>query len=664
MLSSLTSLHRMDHYMRPLCSGHNYCSMVPSLSPHSCNGPICHPEPLCACSVAAHPCATHHSLPPRCLWTSHLPHFSSISCKNVAGQKTFPCLSLLTIHETVLARRQHDGFYYLATVKQEEEQGMFLIGFNKPCAEGERYQTMLQKTEVGDIVQYLDALRHCILPGDNVLAPWEPELTRYGPGTVTMGIETRDPLRATEDEALTVSFWNGKRIKVPLGVAVWISPSAYKMIVDMLRLPISSRQKHRDTAQNSTTYVKQDRFTTVPVHMCTADHFYKHKCPHRVAHPHYTHQHCTCCCFPTHSQCTCCYDPKCQDWWPLSPTTTVYVQGRKEQEEDQHMNSIARGRESPRRVDDVHLSSSTSEEDDGSHDDDESVDETYLSHSTMVDSAVNTDSSLWEKPSYDISDRPDWKYWKQSQPEPHHRKPGSSVSSNKFKTKTSESNSSVFLPNAVGLANQRALFQTILDSPARRLTVKDVLIHKDFNPSYRQRAPPVVERLGETEMDFFCQKQASLEQQQKNKTQHLEWEQKREQEADQKYNDIQEVHRKKTLQHFKDEALKVKKQILRNEQNIKAKQDTRENHKLRTQTLAAEDKQREQRRLDHLQHVRERLDQKEYEKCAANEQKQINSLEARRRRMDNHYKQVAEKVFQAEQRETQSGSDKPQYIQA
>ncbi|KAM4618008.1 uncharacterized protein C11orf16 homolog [Discoglossus pictus] len=655
MLSTMISRHRMHHYMRPLCSDHRCCSVGSHLSAHSCHGLPSHPETLCGCSAMAHSCVAPLSISQRCLCTSHYPHISSVTCKKVDVQRAFPCLTTMRMYERVLARREPDGFYYPATVKQEEEPGMFLIEFDKPCAEGKRYQAMLQKTDISDIIEYFDALRHCIVPGDNVLAPWEADLARYGPGTVVMGLETRDPLRATEDEELTVSFWNGKKTTVPLGVAVWISPSAYKKVLDMLHLPISRRQKHLDRDQSTTRYVFTDRFTTAPRHTCTADHLYTQKWHHHVAHTHQTHQHCSCCCFPTYAKCTCCYDPKCQEWWPLSPRTTVHVQGRKDQEDRQKPNSILRRTESPKRAETSRFSSSyssMSEEDDDS-DNDESDNETYLSkstQSTMVDSAVNTDSSLWEKPMLDISGRPEWKYWKRSHPEPHHRKPGSSISSNKFNNKTSES--SVTFLDPVGPSNQSALFETILDSPVRRLTVKDVLAHKDFNPSYRQLGPPVVEHLGQSEMEKLRRKQAVMEQKLKQKIQHREWEQKREEYMDQKYSDHQEAHRKKTLNHLKNEELKVKEREIKKVQNIKAKKHAREINNLRMETLAAEDKQKEQRRLDHLRHVREKIDQKEFEICATNEQKEINNSETKRKRVDNHYRQVAEKVFEAEQKET------------
>ena len=60
-----------------------------------------------------------------------------------------------------------------------------------PCKHGKYRDTSYQETFVYDIVSYDDASRHAILPGDKVLAPWEPEGERYGPGVVIEGQEKR-----------------------------------------------------------------------------------------------------------------------------------------------------------------------------------------------------------------------------------------------------------------------------------------------------------------------------------------------------------------------------------------------------------------------------------------------------------------------------------------
>ncbi|KAM8938745.1 uncharacterized protein C11orf16 homolog [Pelodytes ibericus] len=646
----------MYHCVRPPCLEQKYCSLVPPLSAHYCHSVITHPQPACStCTVTAHSCVTH-SLPHRCPCGMHYPHPASVSCRKV--EAAFTCLSPLMVNTTVLAQRRHDGFYYLANLKQEEEPGVFLIEFNKPG--GDRYRTMLQKTEAKDLIQYLDALRRCIVPGDMVLAPWEPGQVRYGPGTVILGLETRDPLRASEDEELTVSFWNGKKARVPLGVAVQISPSVFRRIVDQLHQPISSQQTFQDRDPKTTTYAFTDRITTAPTLQYLPSQHHLHNWQYHSN----THQHCSCCCFPNHQSCTCCHDPKCQEWWPLSPT--VYVQGKREQGRNEETFSSTRGRERPQREKSPQLSTSSESVSDESFDEDDgdSDQETWLSkttQSTMVDSGVNTDSSLWDKPRMDISDRPDWRYWKRSQAEPFYRKPG--LKGNRSKSAASKSRPGAPCPDSFDSTNQNALFETIRDSPIRRLTIKDVLVHTDFNPSDKPQAPPVAERLGQSEVEKLRKKKIMLEKHKEKKMKHCEWEAKREQNADQKYSESQEVHRGLTLQRLRKEDLKVKEQEARNTQNIKTKKAARESHDLRLQTLAAEEKQKEQRRLHHLRNIREKIDQREFEKCATNEQREINHVEAQRRKVNNHYRQVAEKVLQAEH-EPQSGSRKALSFQA
>ncbi|XP_073515664.1 uncharacterized protein C11orf16 homolog [Phyllobates terribilis] len=639
----------MDPCVRTLCLDHKYCSVKSPLSTPSCHSLVTHPEPLCSCAAAGHQCVTsHHAIHRQCSLSGHYPHYTSVTCRKTTVSPTFPRLTSIIRRDTVLARRDPDGFYYVGVVIQEEGPGVFLIEFTRPCVEGERYPTMLQKTRACDIIQHEEALGHCLVPGDNVLAPWEPQLARYGPGTVVLGLETRDPLRAAEDEQLTISFWNGKKSTVPLQVAVWISPSVHHRIVDALHRPISSRLCSQDTARSSTTYVITERCVPVPV--CSAEHIHKRRCDCHSVHSHVTHPHCSC--FSTR-----CYDPKCQDWWPLSPRTTVYVHGNKDLD-DGDLSSTMKMKGERRRQGERRFSSSS--ECEGQESLDESDGETYLSkttQSTMVDSAVNTDSSLWEKLKLETSDRPEWRYWKRGQPEPFYRKPGIITPKNKSPTSDPRPAPS----DLIGSSNQSALFETISDSPSRRVTMKDVLIHADFNPSQKVQSPPAVDRLGESEVVKLEHKKQKQKHQQKKKMNHVEWEQKRENEAGEKYSDSQEAHRMKTLHRLQNEEQKLRDERERNVTAMTAKMAAQEERSGWHQTLAVEDKKKGERRMGHLRKVRERIDQKEFEKCAANEQRERDHMEARRRRVQDHYQQVAERVYQAEQ---QGGRSGPQYAEA
>ncbi|KYO22053.1 hypothetical protein Y1Q_0000674 [Alligator mississippiensis] len=308
----------------------------------SCTNFITHGYPFSSGSFITHPAWVTSSLSPvRCSWIRHCPCFPETICKGLMVLEK----SMDFANVPVLARRESDGFYYQGTIKQEikEESGMHLIEFAKPPALGEKYPAYVQKTSKDDILEYSHGMSHCILPGDKVLAPWEPDMVRYGPGTVVLGIETRDPLRASEDEEITVHFWNGKEVKVPL----------------------------------------------------------------------------------------------------------------------------------------------------------ESDSEMYLTKSTMVDSAVNTDSSLFEKSMLKDAVKPQWRYWKRSHPKSLPRSPGICVPSNTWAKDKLKSKTICLEASPIAAINHSAMFQTTEQSPRRQLTMKKALIHQNFKPSLG--AIPPLEKSGENQ---------------------------------------------------------------------------------------------------------------------------------------------------------------------
>uniref|UniRef100_A0A674I319 Chromosome 11 open reading frame 16 n=1 Tax=Terrapene triunguis TaxID=2587831 RepID=A0A674I319_9SAUR len=305
------------------------------------------------------------------------------------------------------------------------ERGTFLVEFDKPPASGDKYSVCVQKTSRDDILEYVNGMRHSILPGDKVLAPWEPDLVRYGPGTILLGIETRDPLRASEDEEIMVYFWNDKKVKVPLGVALWIPPDTWERIVEMIHMPFTSRLKFMNSPTTTSSYTSTCRCLRAPIHSCALDdglskYRWPWPCP-LICPPFHGHCH-SICCSPVHVGCMCCSHPKFNAWWPLLSTSLLPQRSTKQQESNNKPTAQLLELESPKENEPAAATASASSS--SSSSDLESEEETCLTKSTVVDSAVNTDSSLFKKPKLKDAARPEWKYWKRSHAKSHPRNPG------------------------------------------------------------------------------------------------------------------------------------------------------------------------------------------------------------------------------------------------
>ncbi|WAR08091.1 CK016-like protein, partial [Mya arenaria] len=160
-----------------------------------------------------------------------------------------PAAGSLLLNKAVLARRMEDGYFYKANVKSQIMSDKFLVGFG-PCKHGKYTDTVYQDTHVYDIIDYEDARRHTILTGDRVLAPWEPEGERYGPGTVIEGHEKRNAegryevaiTQGPDDKAITVSFTNGKVSSVPVDTSIWIPKEVFERITLELKMPREARE--------------------------------------------------------------------------------------------------------------------------------------------------------------------------------------------------------------------------------------------------------------------------------------------------------------------------------------------------------------------------------------------------------------------------------------
>ncbi|XP_068004136.1 uncharacterized protein C11orf16 homolog [Melanerpes formicivorus] len=382
----------MAHLGGFLLMDHKYCSAIPALHKFSCSSVVPAVNPCCRSSSVVHPSWITKSLTlQRCQWLSHC------LCSPGPAQKRLSTLGSsvgLGSNVPVLVRGEQDGFYYRGTIKEEKEseRGMFLVEFAKPLVSQGRHPVCVQKTAKDDILEYVNRVKHSLLPGDKVLAPWEPDMARYGPGTILMGIETRDPLRASEDVDIMVQFWNGKRVKLPRGVALWIPPSLWEKIVEMIHMPFTSRVKTRESLDTKSCIIPcSPKPALIPV--WAVHSLGKHCLPCSPCWPHF---HCCCdgiWCSSAYKRCIFCCHPHVDTWWAL-PSRSVVFQSETEETEssskpspglldpkDPKQEAIAAVPVSPR------------------YSDSELDLEPFSTKSSVVDSAVNTSSGCLEKPS-------------------------------------------------------------------------------------------------------------------------------------------------------------------------------------------------------------------------------------------------------------------------
>ncbi|KGL84912.1 Uncharacterized protein C11orf16, partial [Tinamus guttatus] len=305
----------------------------------------------------------------------------------------------------VLVRGEHNGFYYHGTVKEEleDERRTFLVELAKPVVAHGKSPVRVQKAAEDDILEYMNGMKHSLLPGDKVLAPWEPDMVRLGPGTVLMGIETRDPLRAAEDEEITVQFWNGKKVKLPLGVALWIPPSRWERIVEMIRMPFTSSLKARENPDTNSCIFSCSP-VTVPIPLCTIGTLARQGL---LCWPHLHHHRGGPCCASVRWGCICSCHPHSEAWWPLPSHSLVLPRGKEEAEPSSKPSLCLLDLEGPKQEAAeaaASLPSSTLECDQ----------EPFPAERSVMDRAVNTDSKLLEMPKLKDSARPKWKYWQRS----------------------------------------------------------------------------------------------------------------------------------------------------------------------------------------------------------------------------------------------------------
>ncbi|XP_072448408.1 uncharacterized protein [Chiloscyllium punctatum] len=585
------------------------------------------------------------------------PQVTTCICKYIDPWARPLASSQLILGASVLARREPDGFYYRGTIKQEVEvgKGLFLVEFDKPMKDPtEKCQVSMQKTALHDIILYNEAMRHSVVSGDKVLAPWESDGSRYGPGTVSFGIETRDPLQVMEDDDLSIKFWNGKTVKVSKNVAMWIPSALYERVQQELFTPLSARELHCEKLSSCNEFCSLQP-QTVLVHPSHFDPTYTKSWYSVLSDLDPYNNFCRgfYCGFyglPSHPICYC--FPQMISpvgWWPVSPRSTNPTAIDME-ELDKKVTSQLQELDTykTKYPDENLLSSSSSSSSSESYD---NSPDSIVSKPTLEDRAVNTDIKLLEKPRAQVEGKPEWKYWSQIHQEPHRKKPGTSPSSPlKNVSNSGQLNPTTELQN-VGPTNCGAMFENIDHTHSQnRITIKQVLSHQDheITSSSTAQPPPVQERLGENQLSRDCQHREAVQRSRKKKLQMRQWEKEREKQNQDKYQSVQEQRRKNVIQRLENNFKQLAECEHKLEETNRAKQHLQQTIQTRIQSIASEDQEKEARRLAYHQQVTASRNMTEAEKVKAEEMKETQQQEVRRKRVEERNRIAAERFHEAE----------------
>ncbi|KAG3285762.1 hypothetical protein H1C71_009386 [Ictidomys tridecemlineatus] len=314
----------------------------------------------------------------------------------------------------VLARREPDGFYYLAQIKaapELEKQGILLVEYEVPLVMCPNLPPQKQSVVLEeDVIQLSPSRDYSLQPGDKVLAPWEADRQRYGPGTVLLGLETKDPQRASKEE-ITVHFWNGKTAKVPQGGVRWVPPAAWKKAVERLHWPC--------TREDLSPLLWAPCCSLLgPVTGCTTNLpplDAPFLCP--PCQPH-------ACCQLLCQGCFCCCSLMGPTWWPLTRTSEITAREFLESglKPTAQLLPLEGSKEEAVAV---HAPMAVSSSSSSSCEESENELEMGLPQRLMVNSAVNTDPILPEKCWRQSGPcQPEWRYWRRNASEPRPGKPG------------------------------------------------------------------------------------------------------------------------------------------------------------------------------------------------------------------------------------------------
>ncbi|GAA6215318.1 uncharacterized protein C11orf16 homolog [Lates japonicus] len=359
----------------------------------------------------------------RCSLDHPLRPFTScvLSGQTLGGAEFFPGCR-------VLARREVDGLYYLGTVMQQVQgrAGVWVVDFDhSPGAVLGLVSSQRQLVCSLDMVNHVRDHTHCLLPGDAVLSPWEPDLRRYGPGRVMAATGRRDGFGVDGVTSLRVLMWNGCVSLVPGSLVLPILAPHYDRIVRELQIPTSAPSQHCSWLCAHSSSCAPQLFCTT----CSAST--------------------PCCCLVTnHWPCT------------LPPSSRSSLGGIDRFAGAERDKQVDKNNTDMRKSDpEVPSSSSSSLSDDDT--------------SAMFSSAVKLRSR---------QQRPPWRYWKRTGPEPQHRQPGSAVP-----RRTSQPVRFSFpVPQISASPNHSSLFQSLPGAKGRRANIRDVLGATNFKPQ-----PPV-----------------------------------------------------------------------------------------------------------------------------------------------------------------------------
>lgn len=212
---------------------------------------------------------------------------------------------------------------------------------------------------------------------------------------------------ASNEKEITVHFWNGKTVKVPLDRVRWVTSTVWKKAVQRLQTP------HTRDCHSSCLWVPHGSQLGPNTGCTTHRHLLdsSFSCPPCLS------------CAPCQLQCPSSCPLVGPGWWPLTRTSecTTGKLPEPEVKPSAQLLPLRGPKEEPVAALSYNMSSSSSSEEENS----ESHLEMGLPQRQMVSRAVNTDPILSEKSLRQCSPhKPEWRYWRRNGPEPPPGKPG------------------------------------------------------------------------------------------------------------------------------------------------------------------------------------------------------------------------------------------------